>query len=193
MGRLHEITLMMIQKVYAVASKYPDFTFSINLSFKDIQDPRIFAYIMKELKVANIKAKQIVFELLETEAVDDVHGGEIFFKALKRAGFSIAIDDFGTGHSNFSNLSMMQADFIKIDGQFVKDIVSNTDSKAITKSINEFAHVMGAQSIAEFVKDKETFDLVRSLGVDYAQGFYISQAVSEDEIVALVKRFNRDA
>ncbi len=190
MGRLHEITLMMIQKVYEVAAQHPEQTFSINLSFKDIQDPRIFSYIIQQLKIYNISAKQIVFELLETEAIEDANTSMNFFNALKRAGFSIAIDDFGTGHSNFSNLSMMQVDFIKIDGQFIKDITTNADSLAITKSINKFAHVMGAQSIAEYVKDAPTLEVVRALGIDYAQGFHISKAVPAHMIQLLLKKFN---
>jgi len=190
MGRLHEITLIMIRKVYAVAAEYPEQTFSINLSFKDIQDPRIFSYIIKQLKVFNIRAEQIVFELLETEAIEDSQTSIGFFNALKRAGFSIAIDDFGTGHSNFSNLSMMQVDYIKIDGQFIKDITSNPDSRAITKSINKFAHVMGAQSIAEYVKDVPTLEVVKALGIDFAQGFVISKAVPAYELDALLKRYN---
>ena len=190
MGRLHEITLMMIQKVYEVAAQHPEQTFSINLSFKDIQDPRIFTYIIQQLKIYNISAEQIVFELLETEAIEDANTSMNFFNALKRAGFSIAIDDFGTGHSNFSNLSMMQVDFIKIDGQFIKDITTNVDSRAITKSINKFAHVMGAQSIAEYVKDAPTLEVVKALGIDYAQGFHISEAVPAHKIVLLLKKFN---
>jgi len=190
MGRLHEITLLMIEKVYRVAARYPELTFSINLSFKDLQDARILDYIINQCLHFKIKPQQIVFELLETEAIDDPQKSISFFTELKRAGFAIAIDDFGTGHSNFANLSMMQVDFIKIDGQFVKDILQNPNSLAITKSINEFAKVMGAKSIAEFVKDEETLQKVKALGVDYAQGFAISQAVSESEIDVLLDKFN---
>ena len=190
MGRLHEITLLMIEKVYRVAARYPELTFSINLSFKDLQDARILDYIIKQCLHFKIRPQQIVFELLETEAIDDPQKSLSFFSELKQAGFAIAIDDFGTGHSNFANLSMMKVDFIKIDGQFVKDILENPNSLAITKSINEFAKVMEAKSIAEFVKDEETLQKVRELGVDYAQGFVISPAVAEHEIKALLKKFN---
>jgi len=190
MGRLHEITLMMIEKVYQVATLYPKLTFSINLSFKDIQDSRILAFIIDETTHYKIKPQQIVFELLETEAIEDAHKSVTFFNELKQKGFGIAIDDFGTGHSNFANLSMMQVDFIKIDGQFVKDIVTNKDSYAISKSIHEFAKVMGAKSIAEFVKDRKTLKVVKTLGVDYIQGFVISPAVPESQIEALLNKFN---
>ncbi len=190
MGRIHEITLMMIEKVYTVAARYPQLTFSINLSFKDIQDVRILDYITNQCLHFKIKPQQIVFELLETEAIDDPQKSIAFFTELKRTGFSIAIDDFGTGHSNFANLSMMQVDFIKIDGQFVKDITSSANSLAITKSISEFAKGMGAKSIAEFVKDEETLQKVRELEIDYAQGFVISQAVPDSEIDGLLKKFN---
>lgn len=190
MGRIHEITLLMIKKVYSVAARYPQLTFSINLSVKDIQDVRILDYIINQCLHFKIKPQQIVFELLETEAIDDPQKSIAFFTELKRAGFAIAIDDFGTGHSNFANLSMMQVDFIKIDGQFVKDITTNPNSLAITKSISEFAKVMGAKTIAEFVKDDETLQKVRELKIDYAQGFVFSQAVPDSEIDALLKKFN---
>ncbi len=191
MGRIHEITLMMIEKVYKVAARYPQYTFSINLSFKDIHDTRILDYIINRCLHFKIKPQQIVFELLETEAIDDMQKSIDFFAELKRAGFALAIDDFGTGHSNFANLSSMKVDFIKIDGQFVKDIIQNQDSFAITKSINEFAKVMGAKSIAEFVKDEAILKKVREMGIDYAQGFIISKAVPESEIDALLAKFNR--
>lgn len=190
MGRMHEITLLMIEKVFGVAARYPQFTFSINLSFKDLQDTYILDHIIGRCKHFNIRPQQIVFELLETEAIDDPQRSISFFTELKHAGFGIAIDDFGTGHSNFANLSMMQADFIKIDGQFIKDITQNPSSLAITKSISEFAKVMGAETIAEFVKDEKTFLAVRELRIDYAQGFAISQAVPETEIDGLLEKFN---
>ena len=191
MGRIHEITLMMIKKVYKVAADFPDLTFSINLSFKDIQDARILEFIINQTHHYKIRPQQIVFELLETEAVEDTQKSIAFFNELKRTGFGIAIDDFGTGHSNFANLSMMQVDFIKIDGQFVKDIVTNPNSYAISKSIHEFAKVMGAKSIAEFVTDSETLEAVKALGIDFAQGFVISPAVPHTEIEALLNKFNR--
>ncbi len=190
MGRIHEITLMMIKKVYMVAARYPELTFSINLSFKDIQDTRILDFIIEQCLHFKIKPQQIVFELLETEAIDDPQKSVAFFSELKHAGFAIAIDDFGTGYSNFANLSTMQVDFIKIDGQFVKDIVVNPSSLAITKSINEFAKVMGSKTIAEFVKDEATLQKVRELEIDYAQGFVISEAVADNKIDALLKKFN---
>ncbi len=190
MGRIHEITLIMIKKVYAVAARYPQFTFSINLSFKDLQDARILDFIINQCLHFKIRPQQIVFELLETEAIDDPKKSIAFFTELKRAGFSIAIDDFGTGHSNFANLSMMEVDFIKIDGQFVKDMTRNSGSLAITKSIAEFARVMGTKSIAEYVKDEATLQAVRELKVDYVQGFVISKAVPENALDKLLEKFN---
>ena len=190
MGRIHEITLLMIQKVYAVAARYPQFSFSINLSFKDLQDSRILNYILEEALHYKIQPQQIVFELLETQEVEDPQKSAQFFVKLKKAGFSIAIDDFGTGHSNFANLTMMEVDFIKIDGQFIKNITQDDNAHAIAKSIHEFAKVMGAKSIAEFVKDEETLKCVRTLGINYAQGFVISPAVSEQEIDSLVIKVN---
>jgi len=191
MGRMHEITMIMIEKVYTVAAQHPALTFSINLSFKDIQEPRIMDFLIKQLVVAKIKAKQIVIELLETENVDDQLECSRYFEILKKEGFAIAIDDFGTGHSNFANLSIMSVDFIKIDGLFIKDIVHDTNALAITKSINTFAKVMQAQSIAEYVEDEETLQLLKDLEIDFIQGYVISEAVPAQKINTLLQKFNQ--
>ncbi len=94
---------------------------------------------------------------------------------LKSKGFKLAIDDFGTGYSNFQKLQQLHVDYIKIDGSLVKNIAKNPNDLKIIQSICNYANAIGVKTIAEFVADKEIYELIKSSGVDYAQGYYIGE------------------
>jgi EAL domain-containing protein (putative c-di-GMP-specific phosphodiesterase class I) len=96
---------------------------------------------------------------------------------VKSYGCKIAIDDFGTGYSNFTHLLKLQTDYIKIDGSIIKNIDTNLGSRALVKTIVNFAKEMGIKTIAEYVEDEKIFTIVKELGVDYTQGYFFSQAV----------------
>ena len=106
---------------------------------------------------------------------------ESFITALKGMGCQFALDDFGAGFSSFAYLKSLPVDFLKIDGVFVKDIVEDPIDRELVRSINEIGHVMGKQTIAEFVENEQVFELVRDLGVDYVQGHYLGQPQSSPE------------
>jgi len=122
-----------------------------------------------------VNASNIIFELLETGTLGDEKKIIETINELKVLGCKIAIDDFGTGNSNFAHLMLMKVDYIKIDGQFIKNIHEDQQSLNITKTIKAFADMTGAQTIAEFVSEKEIFDVVKKLEIDFAQGYYISE------------------
>ncbi|MES9848671.1 MAG: EAL domain-containing protein, partial [Candidatus Thiodiazotropha sp.] len=94
-----------------------------------------------------------------------------FISLLKRRGFRFALDDFGTGMSSFSYLKRLPVDYLKIDGSFVSNMVNDPVDKAMVESINEIGHLMGLQTIAEYVEDDQTLEQLIDIGVDYAQGF----------------------
>jgi len=87
----------------------------------------------------------------------------------------VAIDDFGSGYSNFEQLLKLDIDYIKIDGSLIKDITTNRENEIVTKTIVSFAKELGIKTIAEFVSTEDTFNKVKSLGIDYAQGYYIGK------------------
>jgi diguanylate cyclase (GGDEF)-like protein/PAS domain S-box-containing protein len=148
---------------------------SINLSGFSITDSSFASYINGKLKDYDLPAEIICFEITETVAISNLVKATRFLDELHRLGFLFALDDFGSGVSSFSYLKNLPVDFLKIDGEFVRDIATNPINLAMVKSINEIGHVMGKKTIAEYVEDKQTVDLLKEIGVDYAQGFIFSR------------------
>lgn len=175
MGKLSDISRLMLREVFEVASTYPDVDFSINVSFEDFIQADLLPEIKKLHRHYHLSGSHIIFEFLETGTLSNEEKIIETVAELKALGCKIAIDDFGTGNSNFAHLMLMQVDYIKIDGQFIKNI--NTDQKSldITKTIKAFADMTGAKTIAEFVCDKEVFEKVGALEIDFAQGYYVSE------------------
>ena len=186
MGKLTDITLLILRAVFKLAEKYPEVEFSVNTSFEDFEEANLMSDIQTMVTEFAINTDKIIIEILETGKYKDENHVIKTISRLKDLGFKIAIDDFGAGNSNFAHLMLMQADYIKIDGQFVKSIASDEQSQNITKTINEFAHMARAQSVAEFVCDASVFEKICELGVDYAQGYYISEPRSASQLDAML-------
>lgn len=182
MGKLSDITLLMMEGVFDLAKIYPDVEFSINTSFEDFEEANLMNEIEHMIQRFGVNTEKIIIEILETGQYKDENYAMDTINKLKELGFKIAIDDFGTGNSNFGHLMLMKVDFIKIDGQFIKNIVTDEQSQNITKTINEFAHMTGAKTVAEFVCDVSVFEKVCALGVDYIQGYYICKPRSASQI-----------
>ncbi len=187
-GRLHDITRFMVSSVMKVASKYPKISFNINISFKDFDDKNFLDYILQKCQINNVNPENITFELLETDALENSDIAISCINQLKSKGFQIAIDDFGSGNSNFAHLMAMRVDYIKIDGQFIKDITKNPHSANIAQTITKFSALVGAKCVAEYVCDKNVLKRVTQLGIDYAQGYEISKPVRADMIDELINR-----
>ncbi len=148
---------------------------SINLSGFSITDTLFSLYIIDKLKEYNIPAHIICFEITETVAITNLVKATRFLDTLHKTGCQFALDDFGSGVSSFGYLKNLPVDFLKIDGEFVKDISSNPVNYAMVKSINEIGKVMGKKTIAEYVEDQETVEQLRAIDVDYIQGFVFSK------------------
>jgi c-di-GMP phosphodiesterase len=114
----------------------------------------------------------VTIEILEREAIHNVNGLMDIIEAMGKEGISFALDDFGSGFSSFVYLKYFETDFVKIDGEFVKNIVVNEKDRIFVKHINQIAQEFGKKTIAEYVEDEETLKLLEEIGVDYAQGFH---------------------
>lgn len=186
-GKLHDITLVMLDHVFQMAELYPEIEFSVNTSFDDFEKGKLLEVVKSKLQSNPINPNKIIFEILETDTYNDENSVMEIIKELKKLGFKIAIDDFGTGHSNFAHLTLMEVEYIKIDGMFIKDLESNELSRKMVSTIVTFAHQIGAKTIGEFVHNEAVFKLVESLGIDYAQGYYKSAPISTQEVAKLLR------
>lgn len=147
---------------------------TINLSGVSLGDEAIMRLIEDRLDKGVVQARQICFEVTETAAVGNFAEAKRFVGALRKRGCRFALDDFGSGVSSFGYLKSLPVDFVKIDGTFVRDIDKDPIDFAMVRSINEIGHIMGKQTIAEFVDSKSVLQKLREIGVDFVQGYAIS-------------------
>lgn len=145
--------------------------FSINLSGSDILDSRTVATIENILRQTGT-ADRVIFEILESEGIENFDEVALFIARMKAMGAKIAIDDFGTGYSNFENILKLNVDILKIDGSLIKSINENPRHRIVVEAIVDFAHRIGIDTVAEFVSSEEILQNVTDLGITYAQGFY---------------------
>ena len=115
----------------------------------------------------------VYFEITETAAVQNFHSAERFMRAIQHAGCRFALDDFGSGLSSFAYLQRLPVDYLKIDGALVRNMQANPVDQAMVAAVAEVGRVMGLKTIAEFVEDQETLQLLQTMGVDYAQGYVV--------------------
>jgi len=148
---------------------------SINLSGQSLGDDKFLPYVIDQFHRSGLDATKICFEITETAAIASFSQANRFIQALKELGCKFALDDFGTGLSSFGYLKHFPVDFLKIDGSFVKEILHDPIDREMVRSINEIGHLTGKQTIAEFAENLEIINMLRTLGVDYAQGYGVSQ------------------
>lgn len=188
-GALYEIARRMINQTFEMAAKHEGIEFSINLSLTDFEHPELLPYISDQLKKAGLEAGRITFEVLETEAMHQEDSQvQNAIRALKEKGFKVAIDDFGSGYSNFARFVDLEVDYLKIDGQFIRNLHRDETSRHALKAILEFASGTGAKTVAEYVETRRVYEAVKPFNIDYAQGFFISKPVAADEVARLIKR-----
>ena len=166
----------VIENAFArIAALGPDAgTFAINVSGMSIADERFLEFVREQFRRHAMPARRICFELTETAAVANFDKAARFFGEMKSLGCLFSLDDFGAGMSSFGYLRHLPVDFIKIDGSFVKYLANDPVDVATVRAINDVGHVMGKQTIAEFVDGEATLAALGEIGVDYAQGNWIS-------------------
>ena len=172
----YDITKIMIRKTIQVAKVHPAQRFSINFSMKDITNENIIHTLFELFETDKETAKRIDIELLETElvVVDDRRIND-FLTKVHSYGSKVLIDDFGTGYSNFSYLSELDVDILKIDASITKEITTNPRKLHILRTIHNFTSGMDMLNVAEFVETKEVALLLQQIGVEYAQGYLFSK------------------
>lgn len=148
---------------------------SINLSGQSIGDDKFLPFVIEQFQMSGLDATKICFEITETAAIASYSQANRFINALKELGCMFALDDFGTGLSSFGYLKHFPVDFLKIDGSFVKEILHDPIDREMVRSINEIGHLTGKRTIAEFAENEEIITMLKGMGVDYAQGYGVSE------------------
>lgn len=146
--------------------------FSLNLTLEDLEDSYTINEIFETIAKTNT-AKQITFEIVESEQIESFEEINKFIRDAKNLGCKIAIDDFGTGYSNFSYIAKLNIDIIKIDGSLIKNIHIDKNMQITVLTIVNFAKALNIKTVAEYVHNKEVYECVKNLGIDYSQGYYL--------------------
>jgi diguanylate cyclase (GGDEF)-like protein len=153
-----------------------DITLSVNLSAQSFEENSVLRHIEDSLRQHNLPAQALILEITEQMAIRHLDRTREFIQSLLDVGCRFALDDFGAGFSSFSNLKNLPVDYIKISQPFIENLATDSVDQAMVKSIIQIARALGRLTVAEYVQDARTIELLREFGVDYAQGNYIDKA-----------------
>ncbi len=168
----------VVKKAFSLIRQYQvrhpdsDIVFNINLSGQSIGRPDLLELIQREAAASHVAPQTVCFEITENSVIENMDTAIGLMRVLRNAGFRFALDDFGTGLSSMAYLKRLPADILKIDGEFVRTILSDEVDQALVRTINDVSHVLGMKTVVERVEDRRTLELLRDMGVDYVQGFY---------------------
>jgi diguanylate cyclase (GGDEF)-like protein/PAS domain S-box-containing protein len=186
---IEKVDAWVVSHACALLAQYPIFfeqvnSVSINLSGPSLTNRNFLESILSIFKEAGVSPTMVCFEVTETVAVSNLDSAINFIRTLKESGFRFALDDFGSGISSFGYLKNLPLDYLKIDGMFVKNIVEDPIDYAMVKSINEIGHLMGMQTIAEYVENDEVKVMLTAIGIDYGQGYGLGKPKLLKDLIA---------
>jgi diguanylate cyclase (GGDEF)-like protein/PAS domain S-box-containing protein len=177
----------VIRDLGPLVADIPHVVLSINLSANSLNDPSFLWYMQDLLDESVLPPDRLCFEVTETALITNVAQAASLIERVRACGCSVMLDDFGTGVSSFQYLRQFPVDYIKIDGHFVKDIVSNSIDRAIVESIHEISGKLGARTIAEFVESSAIIGVLDEIGIDYAQGYAIGRPMPVADLLETMR------
>jgi EAL domain-containing protein (putative c-di-GMP-specific phosphodiesterase class I) len=157
-------------------------TVALNISSRSLTDTGLLDLIEELLAENNIDPGRLIFEVTESAAISRIEQARSFGRRLQQLGCGIALDDFGTGYGSFIHLKQLPYSYIKIDGEFIRNLPTNNNDRLVVQALATLAQGMGKKTVAEFVGDDETIALLRELGVDYAQGYHLGRPAPPDQL-----------
>jgi len=184
---IHAVDRLVISKAIQALAELDieDIAFSISLSGHSFNDLRLLPHIRRELESHHVDPRKLIFELSEVAAISDFALSNSLMLSLKELGCGLALSRFGMGFSSFHHLRNLPADYVKIDGAFIRNLVENRDDQVVVQAISLAAVGFGKQTIAEHVETEATLDLLREYGIDYAQGYLIGRPQSAQKVFQL--------
>jgi diguanylate cyclase (GGDEF)-like protein/PAS domain S-box-containing protein len=185
---IQEIDRWVVRKAVAILEHYEGLgrtqTFEVNLSGRSMGDPELLELVVAELDRSGIPPERLIFEVTETAAVANMSAARSFSEHLSELGCRFALDDFGAGFGSFYYLKHLPFDFLKIDGEFVRNCRASHTDRLLIRAVVDVARGLGKKTIAEIVGDDETVRLLKRLGVDFAQGYHLGRPGPLEEVLA---------
>jgi EAL domain-containing protein (putative c-di-GMP-specific phosphodiesterase class I) len=151
----------------------------VNLSGQTLNDADLSRFIREEARRAGIEPKRLILEITEDTVISNLEQARAMIRDLQKDGFRFALDDFGVGFSSLAYLKNLPVNILKIDGSFVRDLATEPLNKILIRSVQEVGKLLHLTTVAEFVENEKTLQLLEALGIDCAQGFYFSPAQPE--------------
>ena len=174
-GMMAMVDRWVIRNTLALYRQYKaeeaEIRLAINLSADSLSDPSLWNFVSEQFLLTGVNPANITFEVTETGIIQNLDVAKAFIRSCRHAGSRIALDDFGTGQSSLSYLKQFALDIIKIDGEFIRTLLQNPLDQAIIRSVGDIARSVGATTVAECVEDAPTIEMLRSLQVDWIQGW----------------------
>ncbi|TQV77060.1 EAL domain-containing protein [Aliikangiella marina] len=181
-GYMSFLDMQVIKNAIKYLKTYPELPkLSVNLSAQGFSDERLVPAIKEQIETYQVEPSRIIFELTESASLSNIAATKKIVSNIAELGCDFSIDDFGTGFSTFSYLKQLPAQSVKIDGSFVIDLVSNPVDNALVKAIYEVATALDKETVAEFVENEATLNILESIGVTYAQGYHLGKPAPIDD------------
>jgi EAL domain-containing protein (putative c-di-GMP-specific phosphodiesterase class I) len=175
-GLIRDIDRLVLSRVAALlGERERGPRIAVNLSALSVTDPEMLAHVEGCLCRAGADPRRLVIEITETAAISDMARARAFCRAVSMLGCAVALDDFGSGFGSFQYLKHLSFDYLKIDGSFVRALPRSSSDQLVVRALVSIARGMGVRTIAEYVTDRATLLLLRTLGVDYAQGYELGR------------------
>jgi EAL domain-containing protein (putative c-di-GMP-specific phosphodiesterase class I)/GGDEF domain-containing protein len=190
---IYDIDLWVVERAMQLAAERSDLSLQINLSGRSVGDPRLTAGVETLIERYAVNPEQLTFEITETALIGNLSEARHFADRIRDLGCQLALDDFGSGYASFRYLRLFPIDLVKIDGEYVVDLVRNPEDQVLVRALVQVCQAYGIHTVAEYVQDDATLRMLREFGVDFVQGYLIGRPFPAEELrpATRLRRSNR--
>jgi EAL domain-containing protein (putative c-di-GMP-specific phosphodiesterase class I)/GGDEF domain-containing protein len=167
------IDLWVVERAMQLAGQHAELCLQVNLSGRSVGDPRLTTEVERMIERHGVNPDQITFEITETALIGNLSEARRFTDRVRDLGCQLALDDFGSGYASFRYLRLFPIDLVKIDGEYIVDLARNPQDQVLVRALVQVCQAYGIHTVAEFVEDEQTLQMLREFGVDFAQGYLI--------------------
>jgi diguanylate cyclase (GGDEF)-like protein/PAS domain S-box-containing protein len=184
-GEMHLLDRWIIKLATRTLKEHPELNhIAINLSAQAFKDETLVPTILESLKLTGVNPNRITFELTESASLFNLNITQRVIAELHKLGCSFSVDDFGSGFSSFAYLKDLPADYIKLDGSFIQNLHKDTIDQALVKAMIQVIQALGKKAVAEYVENEEILQILKSMGIDFVQGYHIGHPVPVEKILS---------